>query len=92
MATLVIRNVEDSLRTRLKARAAAHGHSMEEEIRQVLRSTVVLEGPPTEGGLGSAIRALFEPIGGVELPEIEREVRQEPPDFSGPGWDDDRRP
>jgi antitoxin FitA len=37
MATLVIRNVEDELHARLKARAAAHSHSMEEEARLLLR-------------------------------------------------------
>jgi hypothetical protein len=37
MATLVIRNVEDELHARLKAQAAAHSHSMEEEARLLLR-------------------------------------------------------
>jgi hypothetical protein len=31
--------------------------------------------------LGSAIHALFAPLGGVELPVIEREPTREPPGF-----------
>jgi hypothetical protein len=42
---------------------------------------------PTTVGFGDAMRALFEPLGGIELPEIEREPLGDPPDFSGPGWD-----
>ena len=60
LATLVIRNVEDSLHTRLKQRAALHGHSMEEEARCILRER--LASPTTPGSNWvDAIRALFEP-------------------------------
>jgi plasmid stability protein len=37
MATLVIRNLDPALHTRLEARAAAAGRSMEEEARRLLR-------------------------------------------------------
>jgi antitoxin FitA len=87
MATLVIRNVEDTLHARLKARAAAHGQSMEEEVRQVLRAALAPEELAATVGLGTAMRALFAPLGGIELPEIEREPVRDPPDFSGPEWD-----
>lgn len=36
MATLVIRNIEDTVHKRLKEQAAAHQRSMEEEARQIL--------------------------------------------------------
>ena len=86
MATLVIRNVEDSLHARLKENAAAHGHSMEEEARRILRERLALA--PTEPRVNwvDAIRALFEPLGGLDLPKIEREPLGDPPDFSGPEW------
>ena len=87
MATLVIRNVEDSLHARLKEQAAAHGRSMEEEVRQVLRAALAPEQLAGKVGLGTAIRALFEPLGGLDLPEIERDPPREPPDFSGPDYD-----
>lgn len=87
MPTLVIRNVEDNLHARLKARAAAQGRSMEEEARQVLRAGLEAEPVPADESLWSAMRTLFEPLGGVDL-EIERQPGERPPpDFSGPDWD-----
>lgn len=38
MAQLVVRDIEDAVKTRLKRRAELRGHSMEEEIRQILRN------------------------------------------------------
>ena len=90
MATLVIRNIETGLHARLKAVAAAHGRSMEEEARQVLRAALTSKAPPDTVGLGDAMRALFEPLGGLDLPEIKRGPAREPPDFSGPDWNPDR--
>jgi antitoxin FitA len=84
---LVIRNVEAGLHERLKAAAVAHGRSMEEEVRQVLRAALAPTGSPDAVGFGDAMRALFEPLGGLELPDIEREPLRDPPDFSGPDWD-----
>jgi plasmid stability protein len=87
MATLVIRNFEDTLHARLKAEAAAHGRSMEEEARLLLRQGLAAASELPRQSFGQAMRALFEPLGGFELPEIEREPLGDPPDFSGPGWD-----
>ncbi|MEO8667871.1 MAG: bifunctional phosphopantothenoylcysteine decarboxylase/phosphopantothenate--cysteine ligase CoaBC, partial [Bauldia sp.] len=36
MATLTIRNLAEATRQRLRLQAAAHGHSMEEEVRRIL--------------------------------------------------------
>lgn len=38
MAILTIRNIDDALKARLRLCAARHGRSMEEEVRQILRS------------------------------------------------------
>jgi plasmid stability protein len=84
---LVIRNVEPGLHERLKAAAAAHGRSMEEEVRQVLRAALAPTATPDTVGFGDAMRALFEPLGGIELPDIDCETLRDPPDFSGPDWD-----
>ncbi len=87
MATVVIRNIDDTLHARLKARAAAAGRSMEEEARIVLRDSLDADPALPDQTLWSAMRAIFEPLGGVEL-EIERQPGQRPPpDFSGPEWD-----
>ena len=40
MGTLTIRNLDDSLKERLRVRAAVNGHSMEEEARLILRYAI----------------------------------------------------
>ncbi len=45
MASLVIRNIEEDLKERLRFRAAQHGRSMEEEVRIILRSVIKGETP-----------------------------------------------
>ena len=62
-------------------RAAEHGHSMEEEAREILTAALASE-QPGEVHIVDAIRRLFEPLGGVDLPEYPRESIAEPPDFS----------
>ena len=68
MATLTIRNLDDAVRDRLRRRAAEHGHSMEEEVRQILRQVVEPAKPAaiTEG-LGSRIHNHFASLGRLEL-------------------------
>ena len=67
MATLTIRNLDDAVRDRLRRRAAEHGHSMEEEVRQILRQVVAPVKPvATTEGLGSRIHNHFARLGGVE--------------------------
>jgi antitoxin FitA len=87
MATLVIRHLDSALHASLKARAAAQGRSMDEEARQILRDGLAAEPFPAEQTLGAAMRALFAPLGGMELPSDLREYgTRPPPDFSGPEW------
>ena len=40
MAQLIVRHLEDGVKVRLRRRAARHGRSMEEEVRDILRNTV----------------------------------------------------
>ena len=35
MASLTIRNLDETLKRRLRLRAAGHGRSMEEEVREI---------------------------------------------------------
>jgi plasmid stability protein len=80
MAGITIRNIDDTVRTRLRIQAAAHGKSMEGEARDILATAVNRE-PPVPTNLASAIRARFAPLGGLELPELPREPIREPPVF-----------
>ena len=77
MAQLVVRNIEDDLKARLQRRAVRHGHSMEAEVRDILRDAVKQEAEPS-GGLGSEIAAMFEGIGldDAEIEAIEGLWRQ----------------
>lgn len=82
MPTLVIRNVEGSLHARLKKQAAGRGRSMEEEVRRILRERLTIAPASTSADWVDAVRALFEPLGGLDLPEIEREKLPDPADRS----------
>jgi antitoxin FitA len=84
MASITIRNLDDELKKRLRLRAAERGRSMEEEARDILRETLSKQstGPEQTGlDLFNEIRALFEPLGGMELEIPPREPGREPPRF-----------
>ena len=83
MATLTIRNLEDPLKSRLRLRAAARNHSMEEEARQILRAALQEPTSPTPH-LGARIRDRFAALGGVELPIAARDLVRPPPDLGAP--------
>lgn len=76
MAQLVVRNLDEDVKARLKQHAEAHGHSMEEEVRMILHAASVRP-IDEEYGLGTRIAARFKGIGlrEGELPEF---PRQEP--------------
>jgi len=58
MAQIVVRKLEDSVKTRLQRRARRNGRSMEEEVREILRNAAHEPEKPTVG-LGTEIAALF---------------------------------
>ena len=51
MATLTIRNLDESTKAQLRIQAARHGRSMEEEARTILRSAIEAR-QPVAGGKG----------------------------------------
>ncbi len=62
MAQLVVRNLEDDVKTRLQRRARRHGRSTEAEIRDILRNAVKDENG-TGAPLGSRLAARFAGLG-----------------------------
>ncbi len=62
MAQLVVRNIEIGVKQRLQRRAARNGRSMEQEVREILRSAANENGLPSEG-LGTTIAKRFRKIG-----------------------------
>ena len=80
MAQFVVRNLENTVKTKLQRRARRHGRSMEEEVREILRNAAHEEETPA-GGLGTEIAALFGKRGLTsEIPELRGHTIQ-PPEF-----------
>jgi plasmid stability protein len=76
MAQLVVRNLEEEVKARLRQRALRHGRSTEEEVREILRNAVRDEYPPRTL-LGSRLRKRFAGIGlEDEIPELRGEFAQ----------------
>ena len=73
MAQLLVRQIDDDVKRRLQERAAYHGVSMEEEVRDILRAAVLTDKPQL--GLGTRIAALFRDIPNNDepLPEFPRQ-------------------
>jgi plasmid stability protein len=77
MASITIRNLEEATKRKLKVRAALHGHSMEQEAREILRSAL-RTASKKPANLADAIRRRFAPLGGVELEPFPREPIRDP--------------
>jgi antitoxin FitA len=74
MAQLIVRNLDEAVKRKLKRRAARHNRSMEEEVRDILRNAVKDDGRARKG-LGTEIAELFRGIG---LDEPIQELRGYP--------------
>jgi plasmid stability protein len=81
MAQLLVRNISDDLKERLRRRAERNGTSMEAEVRGILIEA--LSGSDElEEGFGTQFRRYFEGVGmDFELPEFP-EDGLEPLDFT----------
>jgi plasmid stability protein len=66
MASITIRNLDDTLKRKLRLRAAHRNHSMEDEVRDILRTALARE-PSSAGNLADAMRRRIEPLGGIDL-------------------------
>ncbi len=77
MASITIRNLEPDTKRRLKIRAAMNGRSMEQEAREILKSTLA-QTAKKKANLAERIRAIFGPLGGVDLERLPREPLRDP--------------
>lgn len=80
MGVMTIRNIDDGIKMRLRVRAARHGRSMEDEVRDILRSALSVESPVPKD-LGEAIHGRFKSLGGIDLVLPPREPIRPPLDF-----------
>ena len=70
MAQILIRRLDDDVKAALQHRARQHGHSTEQEAREILRSALQ-SGERGPARLGSRIAARFTGVGlEIELPEL----------------------
>lgn len=76
MASITIRQLEETTKRKLRIRAAQHGRSMEQEAREILK-TALSQPEDQPKDLGKAIHDLFAPFGGVKLEIPPRETMPE---------------
>jgi plasmid stability protein len=79
MAQLVLQGLDDVVQERLRRRAARNGHSVEEEVREILGEAVASEEATEESsdvGLGTRISRRFAGLG--EPPFVIEEIRTAP--------------
>jgi plasmid stability protein len=81
MSSITVRNLDPTLKERLRLRAAGHGHSIEAEVRPTLHTVLQGSPPPHSRNLYDWIQARFAPLGGVDLTLPTREPDREPPRF-----------
>ena len=82
MSSITVRNLDDKLKANLRLRAARHGWSMEQEVRNILQSTLQAE-PQEASGLSFAQRVnqRFKGLAADELSLPTRQTARTAPDF-----------
>jgi plasmid stability protein len=79
MGSITIRKLDPALKETLRIRAAQHGHSMEAEVRSILQAALKAPARGPESNLYERIRALVDPVGGIDLELPLREPARDPP-------------
>lgn len=81
MAQLIVRNIEEEVKSRLQRRAKRNRRSMEEEVRDILRAAANEGTQSANGGLGTEISKIFAKHGLDHPIEELRGFTVEPPKF-----------
>lgn len=77
MAAIVVRNLDEDVKRRLRMRAARHGQSMEAEVRAILEEAV-----REQDNFAEVLMETFGGLGGVELDIPVRTAQARPVEFS----------
>ena len=80
MADISVRGLDDGVKQKLRRRAAAHGRSMEAEVRAIITMAVTDEQPRRD--LFDVLLDRFDELGGVHLELPAREPVRDRMDFS----------
>lgn len=80
MAEILVRNLDEDVKLKLRERARRHGRTAEEEAGEILRNAVMTLDEPPEP-LGRRLRQLFEGNGiEADIPELRGHLAN-PADF-----------
>lgn len=79
MASITIRNLDESLKSKLRLQSAQHGCSMEAEVRNILRQVLIPSTAPSD--FADRIRQRFSGLHVDSLPVPERQAVRTPPEM-----------
>ena len=83
MSSITIRNLDESIKSSLRLRAARHGWSMEQEVRQILQQILA----PEQAGQVSFAERVNSRFAGLEAESLSvapRQIARTPPEFDQP--------
>ena len=83
MSSLTVRNLEESVKNSLRVRAARHGWSMEQEVRQILQKVVAPE-QTTDLSFSERINSRFSKLQVQSLPIPPRQISRAAPAIDTP--------
>lgn len=83
MASITVRNLDESVKNSLRVRAARHGCSMEQEIRQILQQAVAPE-QAEQISFAERVNQRFASLTIERLPIAPRQATRKPLDFGEP--------
>ncbi len=82
MSSITIRNLDVELKARLRLRAARHGLSMEQEVRNILQRTLAGESTSTSGlDFATRIHQRFKGLEAEHIVMPSRQPAKPVPDF-----------
>ena len=79
MASITIRNIDETLKSELRLQSARHGCSMESEVRNILRQVLMPSVAPSD--FADRVRQRFAGLYADSLPIPERQAVRTPPDM-----------
>lgn len=79
MASITIRNLDESLKAKLRLQSARHGCSMEAEVRNILRQVLMPSATPAD--FANRLHQRFAGLQVESLPIPARQAVRTPPDL-----------
>jgi len=85
MSSITIRNLDENIKSSLRLRAARHGLSMEQEVRNILQTTLTAETGASHGlSFAQRINQRFKGLGVEALDVPARQAARPLPSFNKP--------